>query len=125
MALPVRIARAAIPAALGRAEHVLDGRAFGGGGSRIEEVDVHQSPGIVAGSATSALACRSGVVSLSTRTAQALNSAVPLLGSVTSIVSRLVSTWSGKWNVMHVSPGRSDGSMWTGVSNEQSRQDTR
>ena len=53
-------------------------------------------------------ACRSGAVSLSTRTAQALNSAVPLFGSVTSIVSRFVSTWSGKWNVMNVSPGRSD-----------------
>ena len=62
--------------------------------------------GIVAGSATSAAglalrarrACRRG-------SAQALNSAVPLFGSVTSIVSRLVSTWSGKWNVMNVEPG--------------------
>ena len=52
-----------------------------------------------------ALDSRSGVVSLSTRTAQALNSAVPLFGSVTSIVSRFVSTWSGKWNVMNVRPG--------------------
>ena len=57
---------------------------------------------------------RSGVATFSTRTAQALNSAVPDLGSVTSIVSRLTSTSSGKWNVMNASPGRSDGSMRTG-----------
>ena len=68
---------------------------------------------------------RSGVASLSTRIAQALNSAVPLLGSVTSIVSRFVSTWSGKWNVMNASPGRSDGSMCTGVSTEPRREETR
>ncbi len=71
------------------------------------------------------VACCSGAISLSTRIAQALNSAVPLLGSVTSIVSRFVSTWSGKWNVMNARPGRSDRSMCTGVSTEPRREDTR
>lgn len=46
----------------------------------------------------------------SMRTAAALNSAVPDLGSVASMVSRLVSTSSGKWKVMNTSPGRRDGS---------------
>jgi hypothetical protein len=50
------------------------------------------------------------------RTAAALNSAVPERGSVASIVSRLVSTSSGKWKVMNTRPGRRPGSMRTGAS---------
>ena len=42
-----------------------------------------------------------------TRTAQALNSAVPDFGSETSIVSRLVATSSGKCSVMKTMPARS------------------
>ena len=45
-------------------------------------------------------------VSLSTRTAVALNSAVPDFGSVASIVSTFTSISSGKWNVMNANPGR-------------------
>ena len=44
----------------------------------------------------------------STRTAAALNSAVPDLGSVASIVRRLVATSSGKWRVINVSPRRNE-----------------
>ena len=43
------------------------------------------------------------------RTADALNSAVPDLGSMASMVSRLVSTSSGKCIVMNTRPGRSAG----------------
>ena len=48
---------------------------------------------------------------LSIRTAVALNSAVPDFGSVASIVSRLVSTSSGKCIVMNTRPGRSPASI--------------
>ena len=54
------------------------------------------------------------VAIFSTRIAAALNSAVPDLGSVASIVSRLTSTCSGKWKVMNASPARSDGSIRDG-----------
>ena len=50
------------------------------------------------------------------RTAVALNSAVPLFGSVASIVMMLTSTSSGKCNVMKTRPGRSPGSIRTGAS---------
>ena len=61
---------------------------------------------------------------LSMRTAAALNSAVPDFGSVASIVSTFVSTWSGKWNVMNTSPGRSASSTWTGTSTDPRRLET-
>ena len=70
-------------------EYGIDRGPFGGGGLGCGEVQVHQR-----------------AASLSTRTAVALNSAVPDLRSQASIVSRLVSTWSGKCRVMNTSPGR-------------------
>ena len=66
-----------------------------------------------------------GASTLSIRTAAALNSAVPDFGSVASIVKMLVSTSSGKWNVMNTSPGRSAGSIRTGASSEPRRDVTR
>ena len=66
---------------------------------------------------------RSVTRDLSTRTAVALNSAVPDLGSVASIVSTLVSTSSGKWNVMNARPGRRPASMRTGADHAPRRDD--
>ena len=63
--------------------------------------------------------------SRSTRIAVALNSAVPDFGSVALIVSRFVSTSSGKCSVMNASPGRSDGSMRTGAMTLPRADDTR
>ena len=51
----------------------------------------------------------------STRTAQALNSAVPDFGSEASIVSRFVATSSGKCSVMNTIPARSAVSMRAGA----------
>src|SRR5439155_54186 len=56
------------------------------------------------------------------RIALALNSAVPDLGSVASMVRMLVDTWSGKCNVMKARPGRSDASKRTGTSTEPRRE---
>ena len=63
--------------------------------------------------------------SFSMRMAVALNSAVPDLGSVASIVRRLVATSSWKCRVMKVRPGRSDASMRTGTSTWPRRETTR
>ena len=74
---------------------------------------------------TSAACLRAPLVrSFSTRTAVALNSAVPDRGSVASIVSTLVSTWSGKWNVMNASPSRSPVSIRAGASTAPRREVT-
>src|SRR5216683_3876102 len=59
---------------------------------------------------------------LSTRMALALNSAVPDLGSVASMVSTLVATWSGKCSVMKARPGRSVASKLTGTSTDPRRE---
>ena len=58
----------------------------------------------------------------SIRIAVALNSAVPTSGSVASLVSTLVATSSGKWNVMKVRPGRSAWSMCTGATTTPRRE---
>ena len=71
-------------------QHGVDRGALGGSRLRRGEAQVHQR-----------------AASLSMRTAVALNSAVPDLRSQASMVSRLVSTWSGKCRVMNTSPGRS------------------
>ena len=63
--------------------------------------------------------------SLSIRIAVALNSAVPDFGSAASIVSRFVSTSSGKCNVMNARPARSAEEMYTGASTSPRRDDTR
>src|SRR6185295_2015284 len=54
--------------------------------------------------------------SLSIRIAVALNSAVPDFGSAASIVSRFVSTSSGKCSVMNARPARSAEETYTGAS---------
>ena len=53
-----------------------------------------------------------------------MNSAVPDFGSVASIVSRFVSTWSGKCSVMNARPGRSALEMCTGATTSPRRDDT-
>ena len=69
-------ARATVPRGSRRPEARVDGGALGVGGHGGNRANVHQEAG-------------------STRTAQALNSAVPDFGSETSIVRRLVATSSG------------------------------
>ena len=66
-----------------------------------------------------------GAANFSTRIAVALNSAVPDLGSVASIVRIFVATCSGKWTLMNASPGRNDSSNRTGASSEPRRELTR
>src|SRR5512142_1054775 len=100
-----------LPRGFGFAEQRVDrGTLFIGWGD-LPQVQIHQSsPAAARGSARSAAyagALRTG----STRTAQALNSAVPDFGSVALIVSRFVSTASGKCSVMKTTPGRSPRSM--------------
>src|SRR4029079_9372005 len=94
VALELVRAVTALPARHRRAQH---------GGHRVALLhgradralpEIHQ-----ARSATAASASRAGAAIFSTRIAAALNSAVPERGSVASIVSWLVSTWSGKWSV--------------------------
>src|SRR5262249_46921206 len=85
----------------------LDVRRLGPGG-----VQVHQLLG-------------TGVPSFSIRTAVDLNSAVPEIGSETSIVSRFVGTLRGKWNVMKQSPRRSARSYRAQPSREPRRDVTR
>ena len=69
--------------------------------------------------------CGAPAGSFSTRIALALNSAVPDLGSVASIVRTFVSTSSGKCRVMNASPGRSVSSTRTGATTEPRRDVTR
>ena len=61
----------------------------------------------------------------SIRTAVALNSDVPDLGSHASLVSTFTSTSSEKCGVNEASPGRSDGSNRTGASTDPRREETR
>src|SRR5690348_6526741 len=61
----------------------------------------------------------------SIRTAHALNSAVPDLGSVASMVSKFVATSSLKWKVVNAKPVRKPGSIRTGTSIDPRRDDTR
>src|SRR5579872_2230299 len=61
----------------------------------------------------------------SSRTAAALNSAVPDCGSVASIVKMLVATSSLKWNVVKTRPARKPGSMRAGITTEPRRDVTR
>ena len=63
--------------------------------------------------------------SFSIRIAVALNSAVPDLGSVASIVRLLVVTSSWKWSVMNARPGRRPSSTRTGASTWPRRETTR
>src|ERR1700693_1250174 len=101
-------AGAALPQRFGRAEesvdrgHLLGGRRSPGG------PDIHY--------------VRAAVASLSMRMALALNSAVPDLGSVASMVRTLVATWSGKCRVMKASPGLHDASKRTGTSTDPRRE---
>jgi len=60
---------------------------------------------------------------LETRTAHALNSAVPDFGSDTSIVSRFVVTSSGKWSVMNTMPARRPGSILAGARTHPRREE--
>ena len=92
----VGAALAADPRRRGRPEHAVDRFALGRRRGAVEELQVHDC--YFAGTASCDAACpvRSASVSRSTRIALALNSAVPDLGSVASIVSTFVSTWSGK-----------------------------
>ena len=61
-------------------------------------------------------------VTFSTLIAVALNSAVPAIGSLASMVSRLVSTSSGKLHTMNARPGRRAGSSRTGASTDPRRE---
>src|SRR5215475_473199 len=82
----------------------------------VPQVQIHQSsPAAAKGSALRKR--NSGVLATgSTRTAHALNSAVPDRGSVALIVKRFVATSSGKCNVMNTTPARSERSTYTGAS---------
>src|SRR6185312_4373754 len=115
--IALRHALAAVPPGRGRTKSCVDRLAFLVGRSDVEQFQVHQSPNTGSEWRWSARAgASSGARTGSTRTAHALNSAVPERGSVASIVSRLTRTWSWKWNVMKTRPARSDVSMCAGAT---------
>jgi hypothetical protein len=97
-----------------------DNRAFGAAGSDPWHAHVQR-----VGQNLGVRLAGTGSASFSIRIAVALNSAVPDLGSVASIVSKFVATSSWKCRVMNVSPGRSDGSTRIGTSIRPRREITR
>src|SRR6185436_2234846 len=112
---------AAVPSRAGRPEESIDGLPFLGSRLGVQEVKVHYAPCRAPARAAAGSADRTG----STRTAQALNSAVPDLGSVSSMVRMLTFTSSWKWNVMKTSPDRSDRSIRAGATTLPRRDVTR
>src|ERR1700733_2071259 len=121
--VPVLDAVSSRPGRHGRTEERVDGRALVGGRLGVEEAEIHSvlrySPAVRLVTPAASLG---PPFSFSTRTAVALNSAVPDFGSVASIVSTLTSTWSGKWKVMKASPGRRPVSRRTGASTHPRRE---
>src|SRR5439155_18557085 len=103
-----RVPLATLPQRFGTAQQPVDSRDLLFGGGATGGPDVHY------------VVALTGIFSI--RMALALNSAVPDLGSVASMVRTLVATWSGKWSVMNASPGRSDGSNRTSTSTDPRRE---
>src|SRR5262249_52420260 len=106
----------------GRAQEGVDGIALGLGGLGVQQPEVHYlAP---ASPCAMPAAWRGWPFAFSTRTAVALNSAVPDFGSVASIVRMLTLTWprAGKRQVRKPSPGRTLGSPVPGASTEPRRE---
>src|SRR5512142_2125729 len=111
------------------AHDAVDGRPFRLGRHRDKQAEVHQTvtslrPPFVVTADSAPFPSDAIATIFSTRIAVALNSAVPDFGSVASIVSTFVSTWSGKWNVMNASPRRSAESIRAGARTEPRREVT-
>src|SRR5262245_64582917 len=114
MSIPLTAAWSAVPGGGGESQQSIDGRTFVIGWIGRYATDVHQLVSLaepISGEVTPA-----DGITRATRTAQALNSAVPDLGSETSMVSRLVGTSSGKCSVMNTTPARSPSSILAGAS---------
>ena len=113
-----RLALAAVPAGRWRTEEGINRGALVSGRLRREEMEIQgeRAPLGEASRDRGPRRARRRHGSRSTRTAQALNSAVPDSGSVASMVSTLVVTSSWKWSVMNTRPARSERSMWAGAT---------
>src|SRR5262249_23860593 len=99
-------ARSAVPGRLRQTQQTVYRRALIGRGLGLYAANVHQGPPPAAVISSAAR---------STRTAHALNSAVPDFGSETSIVNLFVVTLSGKCSVMKTIPARRPASMRAGA----------
>src|SRR5512142_1788532 len=101
----VRIVRVAafapVPRGAGRTEQRVHRGTLVSRWGGVPQVQIHQSSPAAANGSARRAEYAGTVRTGSTRTAHALNSAVPDLGSVALIVKRLVATSSGKCSVMN------------------------
>src|SRR5262249_51380073 len=109
-------ALATVPGRCGRAKQRIDRGTLVVGRDGVPQPQIHQSSPAAASGSARWEERRDFTRTGSTRTAHALNSAVPDFGSVALIVSRFVMTSSGKWSVMKTTPARRPRSMYTGAS---------